>query len=179
MWLIFNYNYAKIQHFFAKCNILCKKNRIIVDFLKFFPQICTIPKIRKHKGERRDMEEYKKNSSLENEKEIVFSQAIKAGKRIYYIDVKKNRKDEMYLSITESKKIVSGEDAQISFEKHKIFLYREDFEKFVNGLNEAVQFIVDAQGPCVSRAGFRDAATSVQESDETAAEEPIKIDIDF
>ena len=45
------------------------------------------------------------NRKSENEKDIVFSQAIKAGKRIYYIDVKKNRKDEMYLSITESKKI--------------------------------------------------------------------------
>ena len=75
------------------------------------------------------MEDYKKSGMGDNEKEIVFSQAIKAGKRIYYIDVKKNRKDEMYLSITESKKVVSGEgdDATVTFEKHKIFLYREDF----------------------------------------------------
>ena len=70
-----------------------------------------------------------------NDKEIVFSQSIKAGKRIYYLDVKKNRKDEMFLAITESKKIVMGEgdDSQVSFEKHKIFLYKEDFEKFMNG----------------------------------------------
>ena len=75
------------------------------------------------------MEDYKKTGMGENEKEIVFSQAIKAGKRIYYIDVKKNRKEEMYISITESKKIVSGEgdDATVTFEKHKIFLYKEDF----------------------------------------------------
>lgn len=92
------------------------------------------------------MEEYKKNAPYENEKEIVFSQAIKAGKRIYYIDVKKNRKEEMYLSITESKKIVSGEDAQVSFEKHKIFLYREDFEKFTNSLQKAIEFVVAEQG---------------------------------
>ena len=80
------------------------------------------------------MEEYKKYN--ESEKEIVFSQSIKAGKRIYYIDVKKNRKEEMYLSITESKKIVNGEgeEALLSFEKHKIFLYREDFEKFATRL---------------------------------------------
>ncbi|MBO5922725.1 MAG: DUF3276 family protein, partial [Bacteroidaceae bacterium] len=79
------------------------------------------------------------NRKSENEKDIVFSQAIKAGKRIYYIDVKKNRKDEMYLSITESKKIINGEgdNASVSFEKHKIFLYREDFEKFAAGLKEA------------------------------------------
>ena len=70
------------------------------------------------------MEDYKKSGMGDNEKEIVFSQAIKAGKRIYYIDVKKNRKDEMYLSITESKKVVSGEgdDATVTFEKDKIFL---------------------------------------------------------
>lgn len=78
-----------------------------------------------------------------NDKEIVFSKSIKAGKRIYYLDVKKNRKDEMFLAITESKKVVTGEgeNAQVSFEKHKIFLYREDFEKFMNGLNEAINFI--------------------------------------
>ena len=82
------------------------------------------------------MEDYKKKSVVDGDKEIVFSKAIKAGKRIYYLDVKKNRKDEMFLAITESKKIVSGEgdDSQVSFEKHKIFLYKEDFEKFMNGV---------------------------------------------
>ena len=91
------------------------------------------------------MEDNRKN---ENEKDIVFSQAIKAGKRIYYIDVKKNRKDEMYLSITESKKNVSGEgeNATVTFEKHKIFLYREDFAKFANSLNEAINYVIAEQG---------------------------------
>ena len=77
------------------------------------------------------MEDFKKKNAADmNDKEIVFSQSIKAGKRIYYLDVKKNRKDEMFLAITESKKIVMGEgdDSQVSFEKHKIFLYKEDFE---------------------------------------------------
>ena len=89
------------------------------------------------------MEDLKKKGADMNDKEIVFSKSIKAGKRIYYLDVKKNRKDEMFLAITESKKVVTGEgeDAQVSFEKHKIFLYREDFEKFMNGLNEAINFI--------------------------------------
>ena len=94
------------------------------------------------------MEDYKKKSVVDGDKEIVFSKAIKAGKRIYYLDVKKNRKDEMFLAITESKKIVSGEgdDSQVSFEKHKIFLYKEDFEKFMNGLQQAIQFIAEEQG---------------------------------
>ena len=90
------------------------------------------------------MEDFKKKSGLDvSDKEIVFSQSIKAGKRIYYLDVKKNRKDEMFLAITESKKIVTGEgdESQVSFEKHKIFLYKEDFEKFREGLDEVVAFI--------------------------------------
>ncbi len=120
------------------------------------------------------MEEYKKNSSYENEKEIVFSQAIKAGKRIYYIDVKKNKKEEMYLSITESKKIVSGEDAQVTFEKHKIFLYREDFEKFTNSLRQAIDFVVSEQGEYQPRN--YDAPITDEKAPESSE---LKIDIDF
>ena len=85
------------------------------------------------------MEDQNKNIMKEGDKEIVFSKTVKAGKRIYYLDVKKNRKEEMFLAITESKKVVSGEgnDSSVSFEKHKIFLYKEDFEKFMNGLHQA------------------------------------------
>ena len=64
------------------------------------------------------MEDFKKKSGLDvSDKEIVFSQSIKAGKRIYYLDVKKNRKDEMFLAITESKKIVTGEGDERSEER--------------------------------------------------------------
>ena len=62
-----------------------------------------------------DMEDFKKKMNADmNDKEIVFSKSIKAGKRIYYLDVKKNRKDEMFLAITESKKVVmvEGDDSQ-------------------------------------------------------------------
>ena len=93
------------------------------------------------------MEEYRKKTADEIEKDVIFSHAIKAGKRIYYMDVRKTRKDEMYLSITESKKIVSGEgyDQQVSFEKHKIFLYREDFSNFIDGLTKTIRFIHEAE----------------------------------
>ncbi len=119
------------------------------------------------------MEDYKKSGIGENEKEIVFSQAVKAGKRIYYIDVKKNRKEEMYLSITESKKIVSGEgeDASVSFEKHKIFLYREDFEKFATSLKQAIDFVVAEQGEYQPRQ-FETPAPEKENND-------LKIDIEF
>ena len=125
------------------------------------------------------MEEFKKKSAAEGDKEIVFSKAIKAGKRIYYLDVKKNRKDEMFLAITESKKIVSGEgdDSQVSFEKHKIFLYKEDFEKFMGGLQHAIQFIADEQGLPEPRPEEKEALS--EEATESLSESEIKIDIDF
>lgn len=125
------------------------------------------------------MDELKKKSAVEADKEIVFSKSIKAGKRIYYLDVKKNRKEEMFLAITESKKIISGEgdDSQVSFEKHKIFLYKEDFEKFMGGLAEAIRFITDEQGPAVLKQAEGEAEE--KEAEAPLADEEIKIDIDF
>lgn len=123
------------------------------------------------------MEEFKKRSALETkDKEIVFSKSIKAGKRIYYLDVKKNRNDEMFLAITESKKVVSGEgeDPQISFEKHKIFLYKEDFDKFMTGLEQAIEFINESQDN-----GGQDKCKSETAGTSAPFSEEIKIDIDF
>lgn len=129
------------------------------------------------------MEEFKKKNGTDtNDKEIVFSQAIKAGKRIYYVDVKKNRKEEMFLAITESKKIVTGgdpNDPQVSFEKHKIFLYKEDFEKFMNGLQQAIQFIQSQQEGNSVEADFADTTIEKEKEKETSLETDIKIDIDF
>lgn len=124
------------------------------------------------------MEELKKKSTtIENDKEIAFSKAIKAGKRIYYLDVKKNRKEEMFIAITESKKVVSldKDDPQVNFEKHKIFLYKEDFEKFMNGLQQAIDFIGHEQGT-TSEAHYQ-PATATEEM--PSQSEEIKIDIDF
>lgn len=87
------------------------------------------------------MEESKKKISIEKDRDIIFTKAIKAGKRIYYLDVKRNRKDELYLAITESKKVYSENDTKVTFEKHKIFLYQEDFDKFSYGLSEALDYI--------------------------------------
>lgn len=75
------------------------------------------------------------------EKEIIFSKNIKAVSRVYYIDVKKSRKDDMYITITESKRISSKEEEVPRYEKHKLFLYKEDFTKFKDGLIEAIEFI--------------------------------------
>lgn len=131
------------------------------------------------------MEELKKKSAVDmNDKEIIFSKSIKAGKRIYYLDVKKNRKDEMFLAITESKKVVTGEgdDSQVTFEKHKIFLYKEDFEKFMNGLSQAIRFINEEQGTVENAScteEITDAVENKTKEDAPLSAEEIKIDIDF
>ena len=72
-------------------------------------------------------------------KEEIFSKKVKAGKRTYFFDVKSTRGNDYYLTITESKRIMDGDN--FSYEKHKIILYKEDFFKFVNALNEAVDHV--------------------------------------
>ncbi|HNV51749.1 MAG TPA: DUF3276 family protein [Tenuifilaceae bacterium] len=74
------------------------------------------------------------------DKEDIFSKVIRAGKRTYFFDVKSTRNSDFYLTITESKKRM-GKDGKMYYEKHKIFLYKEDFEKFLEGLNEVVDYI--------------------------------------
>ena len=93
------------------------------------------------------MEGYEKNEDFEltEEREEVYSKAVKAGKRTYFFDVKATRNNDYYLTITESKKKFDDNGAQ-NFEKHKIFLYKEDFEKFSEGLDEVVAYIKAALG---------------------------------
>ncbi|MBO5083405.1 MAG: PUR family DNA/RNA-binding protein [Bacteroidaceae bacterium] len=109
---------------------------------------------------------------MDNEKDIVFSQSIKAGKRIYYLDVKRNKRGELFLAITESKKIIMGEgpEAPYSFEKHKIFLYQEDFTKFIGALSKAIGYIHDNQSP-----DYRcpNAASPIPTTEELISEEPL------
>lgn len=74
------------------------------------------------------------------DRDEVFSKAVRAGKRTYFFDVKATRKDEYYLTVTESKKRFNKE-GRYFYEKHKIFLYKEDFDKFQKGLEEVLSFI--------------------------------------
>ena len=85
------------------------------------------------------------------EPEIVYSRAVKAGKRIYYLDVKKARNEDLYLCITESKKKVAGEDEAPQFEKHKVFLYKEDFAHFTEGLEDVINFVKGQVGTIEAR----------------------------
>ena len=75
-----------------------------------------------------------------NDQPEIFSRPVKAGKRTYFFDVKATKGNDYYLTITESKKRV-GDDGKFQYEKHKLFLYKEDFEKFADGLNEVINFI--------------------------------------
>ena len=120
------------------------------------------------------MEDFTKKTNLEGgDKEIVYSRAIKAGKRIYYLDVKKNLKDDLFLAITESKKILSKDGSAISFEKHKIFLYKEDFSKFVEGLDDVIRYVKENNVVGEYDYSSLNSASSLDESDE------IKLNIDF
>jgi len=75
-----------------------------------------------------------------NIKEEIFTKVVRAGKRTYFFDVKATRKEDYYLTITESKKRL-GKEGKVFYEKHKIFLYKEDFDKFTEGLRDAVMYI--------------------------------------
>lgn len=104
------------------------------------------------------------------DKDLLFSESVKAGKRIYYFDVKQSRNGDKYIAITESKKIVdnSTEVPRFSFEKHKLFLYKEDYEKFMNALTKVV--------------GIAKGDLSVEEATATTedpANESLNIDIEF
>jgi hypothetical protein len=66
----------------------------------------------------------------------VYSKVIKAGKRTYFFDIKSTRGNDLFITVTESKK--STENGTESFQKHKIFLYKEDFEKFQEGLEDVI-----------------------------------------
>ncbi|MFO0359416.1 MAG: DUF3276 family protein [Flavobacteriales bacterium] len=71
----------------------------------------------------------------------VFSTSVRAGKRTYFFDVKATRGNDLFMTITESKRSGVDNNGNFSFEKHKIFLYKEDFEKFMAGLQESFDHI--------------------------------------
>jgi len=78
------------------------------------------------------------------DQEEIYSHRMKAGKRTYFFDVKATRGQDYYLTITESKRRPGADpDGPASYEKHKIFLYKEDFNKFIDALHDAVDYVRD------------------------------------
>lgn len=80
------------------------------------------------------------NENEDHERDEIHSKTVRAGKRTYFFDVKATRKNDYYLTITESKKRFNRE-GRFFYEKHKIFLYKEDFEKFSESLSEMLEYI--------------------------------------
>jgi hypothetical protein len=87
------------------------------------------------------------------EREEIHSKAVRAGKRTYFFDVKATRRNDYYLTITESKKRYH-KDGRFFYEKHKIFLYKEDFEKFFEGLNDTIEFIKENKPEIIPNDDF-------------------------
>ena len=109
------------------------------------------------------------------ESEIVYSRSVKAGKRIYYLDVKKDRTGDYYLCITESKKRVMGEEDP-QFEKHKLFLYKEDFAHFSEGLEDVIAYVKGQVGEIEARREWapEDSESAAEAKSEENVAEPEK-----
>lgn len=93
----------------------------------------------------------------------IYSKSVRAGKRTYFFDIKSTRGGDLYVTITESKKKFNA-DGKFFFEKHKIFLYKEDFEKFSEGLVEVIEEIERLKGtgdyPAANETYNDDSSTS-------------------
>ena len=86
-------------------------------------------------------EDFESGYSHERSGDEIYSKPVRAGKRTYFFDVKSTKgNNDFYLTITESKRRIE-QGGRYSYDKHKIFLYKEDFEKFAEGLEEAVEYI--------------------------------------
>ena len=132
------------------------------------------------------MDGYDKNEGLEkngeNTREEIFSKVVRAGKRTYFLDVKATRRNDYYLTITESKKRFNR-DGRHYFEKHKVFLYKEDFDKFAENLTEVIDFIKEnapEQEPLEKEnTGVNAEVTQEKTELETVKTEGYSSDVDF
>lgn len=106
-----------------------------------------------------------------NDREEIFSERVRAGKRTYFFDVKATRSNDYYLTITESKR--KYKEDGYTYEKHKIFLYKEDFNKFVNALNNTVGHVKDELLPEVDFEQFDREHNTEEHSNSTNETEEI------
>ncbi len=106
----------------------------------------------------------------------IFSKRVRAGKRTYFFDIKATRSNDYYLTITESKR--KYKEDGFTYEKHKIFLYKEDFAKFVNALSETVDHVKDELMPDLDFDQFdqEDSELSVQNATEDNSDSQLRWD---
>ena len=110
---------------------------------------------------------------MENQNEYnveeIFSKVLRAGRRTYFFDVRETRAGDYYLTITESKKF-TNEDGTFYYKKHKIYLYKEDFDDFNSSLNETFDFIIEKKGKEVI-SDKHDKDFESKKKDETSKED--------
>jgi hypothetical protein len=101
----------------------------------------------------------------EKGRDEIYSERVRAGKRTYFFDVKATRGNDYYVTITESKR--KSKDDGFTYEKHKIFLYKEDFNKFVEAMNSTVDHVKTELLPDVDFTQFdrREEAETVSSDD--------------
>lgn len=115
----------------------------------------------------------------ENREEL-YSVRVRAGKRTYFFDVKETRGKDLYMTITESKRNFDN-DGNVHYQKHKIFLYREDFEKFEDGFIDAADKIKElmASGNYRDPIAEREANASTQQEEEVVTDTSSEDEVDF
>ena len=101
--------------------------------------------------------------------EEIFSKVLRAGRRTYFFDVRETKAGDYYLTITESKKF-TNEDGTFYYKKHKIYLYKEDFDDFNSSLNETFDFIIEKKGKEVI-SDRHDKDFESKKKDETSKED--------
>ena len=79
------------------------------------------------------------------DQEEIYSKVLRAGRRTYFFDVRSTKAGDYYLTITESKKF-TNDDGSFHYKKHKIYLYKEDFESFREIMEEMMDYIIDEKG---------------------------------
>ena len=103
--------------------------------------------------------------------EDIYSKVLRAGRRTYFFDVRSTKAGDYYLTISESKKF-TNEDGTFYFKKHKIYLYKEDFENFTNILGEMTKYIIDEKGlEVISEIHDKDFVAKKDKEDESSDED--------
>ena len=109
-----------------------------------------------------------------NVNEDIFSKVLRAGRRTYFLDVRSTKAGDYYLTISESKKF-TNEDGTFYFKKHKIYLYKEDFENFTEILGEMTKYIIDEKGyEVISEIHDKDFKAKKAEAEEKANDDEKK-----
>jgi len=113
-------------------------------------------------------------NKVNTEQEEIFSKVVRAGRRTYFFDVRATKAGDYYLTLTESKKFTNP-DGSFHYKKHKIYLYKEDFESFKETLDEMMSFIIDQKGEEViserHRSDYQKESNFQNETNDSSVEE--------